>query len=69
VLDISSKGVAFTSEQSVSVGSPIQFTVSWPILLDGKTKIMLVAEGRVVRTDRKVVAVKIRRYEFRTQKK
>jgi hypothetical protein len=65
---MSSKGLAFTSAETFRLGMSINLFISWPILLDGKTPIMLVAEGGVVRSDRQVTAVKMVRYEFRTQK-
>lgn len=69
LLDISSKGIAFTCDQFFNPGMSIQLCISWPVLLHGQTPIMLVAKDKVVRRDVQVTAVKISQYEFHTQKK
>ena len=66
-IDISSKGVAFTSERALKAGTIIELSVSWPVLLDKTCLLQLVATGPVVRSSDAVTAIGIERYEFRTQ--
>jgi len=68
VLNLSSKGIAFTSDETFSRGTLMELSISWPIRLYGKTPIKLVVEGRVVRSDGQVTAVAILRHEFRTKR-
>ena len=68
VLDLSSRGIAFTTEKTLHPHMRITLFISWPVLLEGETRIMLVANGTIVRTMGQVAAVKVSRYEFRTQK-
>jgi hypothetical protein len=41
--------------------------VSWPVLLNQSCPLKLVASGRVVRSDQNCTAIRMDRYEFRTQ--
>jgi len=68
LLNISSDGIAFTSDVQLRTGMSVSLYISWPVLLDGKTRLMLVVAGKVVRTDGELVAVRTVRCEFRTQK-
>ena len=68
VLNLSSKGIAFTSDETFSRGTLMELSISWPARLYGKTPIKLVVEGRVVRSDGQVTAVAILRHEFRTKR-
>src|ERR1041385_2920387 len=68
-LNISSSGIAFTSEGVFHPGTLIELTLSWPALLHEDIPIKLVMRGSVVRCDGRVVAVKIHHHEFRTRKK
>jgi len=65
---MSSRGVAFRTDETLPVGTVINLYISWPIALAGRTAIMLFAEGEVVRKEGRVAGVKISRHEFRTQK-
>jgi hypothetical protein len=40
--------------------------ISWPVQLDERCDLKLLASGRIVGADSGVVAVSIERYEFRT---
>jgi hypothetical protein len=66
-IDISSKGVAFTSERALKAGTMLELSVSWPVLLDKTCLLQLVATGPVVRSNDAVTAIGIERHEFRTQ--
>src|SRR6476619_1500563 len=49
-LDISSGGIAFTSSTPLKVGSYLEVSISWPVLLNEACALQLVASGRVVRS-------------------
>ena len=66
-INISSKGVLFTSAQKLPVGAYLHLSIAWPVELNGCTPLKLVATGRVVRTLPDCAAVRIMRYEFRTR--
>jgi len=68
VLNISSRGIAFTSDSAFNVGVNVELSVSWPALLHGSTRVKLVIKGKVIRTDGQIRAVEMLRYEFHTQK-
>ena len=65
-LNISSGGVWFTAENMLTVGMPIELSMSWPILLNDSCPMKLMIYGCVVRSNEKGAAVAIERYEFRT---
>jgi hypothetical protein len=66
-VDISSGGVAFETMTKLVPGSLMEISISWPVLLDETCLMRLVVLGRVVRTQRKIVACTVDKYEFRTQ--
>ena len=66
-IDLSSGGIAFRTEQPVKVGSYLELSVSWPVLLNQSCPLKLVTSGRVVRSDFRCTAIQVDRYEFRTQ--
>lgn len=65
-LDLSSGGISFTTPSPVKVGSYLELSVSWPVLLDQSCPLQLVASGRVVRSDHQCTAIAMDRHEFRT---
>ena len=65
-LDLSSGGIAFTSSAPLKIGSYLELSVSWPVMLNQSCPLKLVAFGRVVRSDQNCTAVSLDRYEFRT---
>lgn len=67
-IDISSKGVYFTSDVALSVGERLELSINWPAQLDQKCPLQLVTLGRVVRSDNARYAMAIERYEFRTMR-
>ena len=69
LFNVSSGGAAFTCSQRFAFGTTVEVAISWPALLHGVTHIKLVITGTVVRSDGDVTALKIARYEFRTQKR
>jgi hypothetical protein len=67
VLDISSKGVRFTTEGLLKPGTLIELLVSWPARLNDTCPLKLMIYGSVVRSDNSVAAIRIEHYEFRTR--
>jgi|SRR5579862_4944454 len=67
VLDISSRGVYFTTDDTLHPGTPIELSVSWPALLNHTCLLKLMVFGSVVRSEANAAAVKIEHYEFRTR--
>ena len=66
-LNISSGGVWFTTENTLTPGMPVELSMSWPVLLNDSCPMKLMIYGCVIRTNDRGAAVAIERYEFRTQ--
>ena len=66
-VNMSSKGLLFTSSQMLLPGRRLEVAVSWPVQLNTKCALKFVARGRVVRFDDGYVAIEIQQHEFRTQ--
>ena len=66
-VDMSSGGIAFATNETLKIGAHVELSICWPVLLDGSCPMKLVAEGRVLRSDALLTAVRVDRYEFRTQ--
>jgi len=65
-LDLSSGGIAFSTGTPLKIGSYLELSISWPVLLNQSCPLKLVASGRVVRSDHQRTAISLDRYEFRT---
>ena len=65
-LNMSSGGLLVSCDQEVSAGSRMEVNVEWPLLLNGKVPLQLVASGRVVRCGGSTFAVSFAQYQFRT---
>jgi PilZ domain len=65
-LNISSKGVLFTIDQTLAKGCAVQVEISWPVLLEDARPIKLVARGPIVWCDGDRAAMKIEGWEFHT---
>jgi len=65
-VNISSRGVLFTSEHVLLPGRRLELSISWPAQLNNKCALKLVARGRVVRFEDGHAAIEIQQYEFRT---
>jgi len=68
-LNISSGGIAFTTETLLTEGTPVEVSMSWPVLLQGSCPMKLLVYGCVIRSSERAATVVIERYEFRTQTK
>jgi hypothetical protein len=69
VLDISSRGVRFTTANSIHTGVGVQLSIEWPVALGGECPLQLVVLARVVRTTGREAAAVIEKYEFRTRRR
>jgi DNA-binding NarL/FixJ family response regulator len=67
-LNISSKGMLFTTEEPLQAGQLLQVSVDWPARLENQVPLKLVAEGRIVRNTNGQAAMRIDKYEFRTRR-
>lgn len=66
-INLSGDGIALDIGEVLLPGSPIELTISWPVLLNSACALNLVVTGRVARSDAALTAVCMDRYEFRTQ--
>jgi hypothetical protein len=66
-LNISSRGVLFTTESMLASGTPVEVSVRWPVLLNDSCPMKLMIFGCVIRSTDTTATVTIDRYEFRTQ--
>jgi DNA-binding NarL/FixJ family response regulator len=67
-LNISSKGLLFTSNEHFQPGQLVQVSLDWPARLENQIPLKLVAEGRIVRNANGQTAMTIDKYEFRTRR-
>jgi len=67
-LNISSKGILFTSNEKFEAGQLVQVSLDWPARLENQIPLKLVAEGRIVRNANGQTAMTIDKYEFRTRR-
>jgi hypothetical protein len=65
-VNISSSGLLFTSDCDPPVGSRVELSIDWPVQLNEKCLLKLVAQGRIIRHESNKFAVKISSHEFRT---
>jgi hypothetical protein len=66
-LNISSRGVLFSTERMLVPGRRIEIAVNWPVQLENSCPLKFVASGQIVRSRPGQAAVRIERYEFRTR--
>lgn len=66
-LNISSKGLVFTTTETFEPGQVVEAFIDWPMLLDGCVRLTLFVEGVVVRSAGNRTAMRIDKYEFRTR--
>ncbi len=67
-LNVSSKGILFSSKENFQIGQLVQVSLDWPAKLENQIPLKLVAEGRVVRNSNGQTAMTIEKYEFRTRR-
>jgi len=66
-VNMSSTGVLFTTDQLLLPGRRVEVSISWPVQLNNRCALRLVARGRVVRFEDGRAAMEIQQYEFKTQ--
>ncbi len=66
VLNMSSRGVLFTTDRKLEPSERVSLSISWPALLHDQVHLNLITEGEVVRAEPGRAAVRIDKYEFRT---
>jgi PilZ domain len=65
--DISAKGVFFRADQALPKGLDVELSMDWPFRLDGRWRLQVKIDGKVLRSGESGTAVQIRNYEFRTR--
>jgi hypothetical protein len=65
--NISSGGIWFTTDNTLTPGMPVELSMNWPVLLNDSCPMKLMIYGCIIRSSEKGAAVAIERYEFRTQ--
>jgi hypothetical protein len=66
-LNISSKGVLFSSAEQFERGCILEVTLDWPVRLNQQVPLKLVIQGHVLRSTDGCTAMRITHYEFRTR--
>jgi hypothetical protein len=66
-LNISSKGLLFTTTEIFQPGQIVEASIDWPMRLDDCVHLKLVVEGAIVRKADDHAAMRIDKYEFRTR--
>jgi hypothetical protein len=66
-INVSSAGVLFATPEALVPGERIELSISWPVQLDGKHALKLVAQGWIRRCRDFNVAMEIVSHEFRTR--
>lgn len=66
-LNISSKGILFSTAEQFDPGCVLEATLDWPVRLDQQIQLKLVVKGIVVRSADGYTAMSISHYEFRTR--
>jgi hypothetical protein len=64
-VNMSSRGVLFTTDRPLPEGEPVTLEVGWPVLLDAAVPLKLVTRGRVVWCENSHTAVRFDNWEFR----
>ncbi len=66
---MSSGGVLVAAPHEISAGTPLELSIEWPFLLEGRVPLQLVGSGKVVRCETFGFALLLSRHQFRTAKK
>ncbi len=65
VIDMSSSGVAFTTESFLRRGTRVSLRIQWPVKLEGEVPVELFVAGKLVRSERTKAALQYDRTAFR----
>ena len=66
-VNMSSRGVLFTTDQHLRKGCPVMLEIKWPVLLDDTRPLKLVTRGAIVWCGEGRAAMHIQKWEFHTQ--
>jgi len=69
IQDMSSSGIFFACPEVLSVGTDVNLSIDWPILLNQVLPLQLRVSGWIVRNDQRGTAIRIRRHEFHVSAK
>jgi hypothetical protein len=64
VIDMSTSGIAFTTESLVRKNTRVALHIQWPVRIDGDVPVELVASGKVVRTEQTKAALQYDQIAF-----
>ena len=67
VIDISSRGVRFTTEAALSLGTGVELSIDWPARISHTCLLKLIVCGCVVRSEASFAVITIEHHEFRTK--
>ena len=67
LIDLSSSGLRFIGQGHLEPGQKLHVAIDWPVLLDGRVQLQLVATGVVAWSRGTEVAMRIQRHDFRTR--
>ena len=65
-IDLSSAGIMFDAGRPLPAGLDVELSIAWPVLLNDKSPMQLSVSGRIVRSSRNIVAMRMVQHEFRT---
>jgi hypothetical protein len=65
-VNMSTRGVLFTTDLSLPEGERVTLEVGWPVLLNAAVPLKLVTRGKVVWCENSQTAVRCDKWEFRT---
>ena len=66
-INISSSGVSFTAQNMLPIGTRVELSINWPVLLSDTCPMKLMIHGQVVRCSDQAAVIATERYEFRTR--
>jgi len=66
-VNMSRKGVYFTTDRMLPAGRRVEISISWPAQLNHRCALQLVARGSVVRCENGGAAMEIEQHEFKTR--
>ena len=65
-IDVSSGGLLFDAGRHLPQGLNVELSIAWPVLLHNVAPMQLVANGKIVRSSSRHVAIQTVTHEFRT---
>ena len=67
LIDLSSSGLRFVAQRPLEPGLKLDVSLNWPVLLDGRVQLQLIATGVITRSRGTEVAMQIPRHDLRTR--